>query len=171
MRALSDYKIKFEGLKQGTHNFEFDVDAEFFEEFDCTEFNDAAFKVHLEFIKQSTMMLLNFDFSGYINVPCDRCLDDVEIDVDGEEKLIVKFGDELYQETEEILILPDNAHELNVAANIYEFLMVNMPQKRVHLEGLCNQKVIKELEKVEQKEEDNDIDPRWATLKDIKTEK
>jgi uncharacterized metal-binding protein YceD (DUF177 family) len=171
LRALSDYIVKFEGLKQGTHYFEFDVDAKFFEEFDCTEFDDANFKVDLEFIKQSTMMLLNFDFSGSIKVPCDRCLDEVEIDVDGEEKLIVKFGDELYQETEEILILPDNAHEINVAANIYEYLMVNMPQKRVHFEGLCNQAVIDELEKIEEKEENDEIDPRWSGLKDINIEK
>ena len=38
MKSLSDYNIKFEGLKQGTHFFEFDVDNTFFEEFDCFEF-------------------------------------------------------------------------------------------------------------------------------------
>ena len=171
MRALSDYIIKFEGLKQGTHFFEFDVDTKFFEEFDCFEFEKATFKVDLEFEKQSTMMLLNFDFSGTITVPCDRCIDEVDVDVLGEEKLILKFGSEGYQETEDIIVLPDNAFEINVASNIYEFIMVNIPQKRVHLEGLCNQEVIDELEKIEQKEENNDIDPRWSTLKDINIEK
>ena len=94
----------------------------------------------------------------------------VDVDVFGEEKLIVKFGSESYQETEEIMILPDNAFEINLAPNIYEYIMVSIPQKRVHFEGLCNQDVIDELEKVEQKE-DNEIDPRWSTLKDINLEK
>ena len=171
MRALSEYKIQFEGLKQGTHYFEFDVDTKFFEEFDCDEFEKANFKVDLEFIKQSTMMLLNFSFTGGITVPCDRCLDEVNIDIEGEEKLIVKFGTENYQETEEILVLADSEYELNVASNIYEFIMVNMPQKRVHDEGLCNQAVIDELEKIEYKEkEDKDIDPRWLGLKNINLE-
>jgi len=175
LRALSEYIIKFEGLKQGTHFFEFDVDTKFFEEFDCDEFKKATFKVDLEFEKQSTMMLLNFDFLGTITVPCDRCLDDVDVDVFGEEKLIVKFGSESYQETEEIMVLPDSAFEINLAPNIYEYIMVNIPQKRVHFEGLCNQDVIDELEKVEQKgnpdSDQDDIDPRWSTLKDINLEK
>ena len=88
-----------------------------------------------------------------------------------QEKLIVKFGTENYQETEEILVLADSEYELNVASNIYEFIMVNMPQKRVHDEGLCNQAVIDELEKIEYKEkEDKDIDPRWSGLKNINLE-
>lgn len=170
LRVLSDYIIKFEGLKQGTHFYEFDVDTKFFEEFDCDEFNKATINVDLEFEKQSTMMLLNFDFYGTVTVPCDRCLDEVDVDVAGEEKLILKFGSESYQETEEIIILPDNAFEINLAANIYEFIMVNIPQKRVHDEGLCNQDVIDELNKIEEKE-DNEIDPRWSTLKDINIKK
>lgn len=170
MRTLSEYIIQFEGLKQGTHFFEFELDNLFFEEFDCTEFEKSTFKVDLEFIKQSTMMLLNFNFTGTVTVPCDRCLDEVDVEVEGEEKLIVKFGNEAFQETEEILVLPENEHEINVAENIYEFILVNMPQKRVHAEGLCNQDVLDELDKVEFKE-DNDIDPRWSTLKDINLEK
>ncbi|MDF1673121.1 MAG: DUF177 domain-containing protein [Vicingaceae bacterium] len=170
MRALSDFIIKFEGLKQGTHFYEFDVDTKFFEEFDCFEFDKATINVDLEFEKQSTMMLLNFDFYGTVTVPCDRCLDEVDVDIEGEEKLILKFGSESYQETEEIIILPDSAFEINLAANIYEFIMVNIPQKRVHDEGLCNQDVISELEKIEEKE-DNEIDPRWSTLKDINIKK
>lgn len=169
MRALSEYKIQFEGLKQGTHYYEFDVDTKFFEEFDCDEFEKANFKVDLEFIKQSTMMLLNFSFSGIITVPCDRCLDEVELNIEGEEKFIVKFGSESYQETDEIIVLADSEYEINVASNIYEFIMVHMPQKRVHEEDLCNQAVLDELEKIEQKE-DKEIDPRWSGLKNINLE-
>ena len=115
-------------------------------------------------------MVLTFNFSGTIVVPCDRCLDDVDVDVDGEEKLIIKFGNEEYVQVDEILILPEHEYQLNVAKYIYEFINVNLPQKRVHFEGLCNQDVIDELEKVEQKKEIDD-DPRWATLKDINLNK
>lgn len=170
MRTLSEYTIKFEGLKQGTHFYEFEVDNRFFEEFDYLDYERSAFKIDLEFIKQSTMMLLKFNFKGTITVPCDRCLDEVDVDVEGEENLIVKFGNEIYEDTEDILVLPVHEHELNVAAYIYEYIQVNIPQKRVHAEGLCNQDVIKELEKVEQKKE-MDIDPRWSTLQDIKLKK
>ena len=170
MRSLSEYIIKFEGLKQGTHFFEFDVDNTFFEEFDCFEFNKSSFKVDLELKKQSIMLILTFNFTGVITIPCDRCLDEVDVDVDGEEKLIVKFGNEDYDETDEILILPQHEYELNVAKYIYEFISVNLPQKRVHFDGLCNPKVIDELDKIEQKKEIEE-DPRWSTLKDINLNK
>lgn len=170
MRGLSQYIIQFEGLKEGTHFFEFNLDNSFFEEFDCFDFVRATFKVELEFIKQSSMLLLNMDFAGQITVPCDRCLDEVDIEVEGKDGLIVKFGNELYDETEEIVVIPFNQYEINIAKYIYEFIEVNIPQKRVHDEDLCNNDVIAALEKVEQKKE-IDIDPRWAKLKEIKLKK
>ena len=131
MRSLSEYIIKFEGLKQGIHFYEFNVDNSFFEEFDCFEFEKSSFKIDLELKKQSRMMVLTFNFSGTIVVPCDRCLDDVDVDVDGEEKLIIKFGNEEYVQVDEILILPEHEYQLNVAKYIYEFINVNLPQKRL----------------------------------------
>lgn len=170
LKNLSEYNIKFEGLKQGIHFFEFTVDNAFFEEFDSFEFEKSTINVELEFKKQSTMLVLMFTFTGSITVPCDRCLDDVDVDVDGEQKLVVKFGNEEYDQTDEILILPIHEYELNVARYIYEFINVNLPQKRIHFEGLCNQEVIDELDKIEKKEEIND-DPRWSLLKDINLNK
>ena len=168
MRGLKEYVIPFEGLKEGTHFFEFKLDNSFFEEFDCFDFSKATFKVELEFIKQSTMLLLNFSFAGQITVPCDRCLDEVDVDVEGNDTLVIKFGNELYEETEEIIIIPFNQYEINVAKYIHEFIEVNVPQKRIHVEGLCNKEIISELEKIEQKKE---IDPRWAKLQDIELKK
>lgn len=171
MRALGEYTIQFEGLKQGIHLFEFEVDNQFFEEFECFDFEQASFKVEVQLEKRSTMMLLNFKFNGGFKVPCDRCLDEVEIEVSGDENLIVKFGEDSYEQTDEIIIIQPHEHEINVAASIYEFILVNAPQKRVHQAGECNAEVLKKLKVVEQKEENNEIDPRWATLKDINKEK
>jgi uncharacterized metal-binding protein YceD (DUF177 family) len=170
LKNLSEYNIKFEGLKQGIHFYEFNVDNKFFEEFDCFEFDKSSIKIDLELKKQSTMLVLTFVFTGAISVPCDRCLDEVDVDIDGEAKLIVKFGNEDYDQSDEILILPIHEYELNIAQYIYEFINVNLPQKRAHFEGLCNQDVIDELEKIEQKTEIEN-DPRWSGLKDINLNK
>ena len=68
---------------------------------------------------------------------------------------------------------PDTIFQMPAPASlsVYEFVLVNAPQKRVHPEGECNPKVLEQLKNVEQKQEKNDVDPRWATLKDINTEK
>lgn len=167
MKALDKYKIQYASLKLGTHLYEFEVDKKFFEEFDCFEYLTATFSVKVELVKQSMMMLLNFEFNGSISVPCDRCLDEVEMPVEGEEKLIVKFGNEIYNETDDILILPEHEHEINVANNIYEFIQLNIPQKRVHQEGECNPEVISKLEIVIDDNE-KEIDPRWSGLNKLK---
>ena len=163
MKLLKDYTIQFVSLKPGTHFFEYEVDNKFFEEFDFSELLDATFKVELAFEKKSTMMLLNFNFSGEITVPCDRCLENLTIDVEGEEKLIVKFGDEPYDGTDDIVILPENAYEINVAQYIYEFIEVNIPHKRAHDEDECDVEAINKLNEYKVKNNDK-IDPRWSGL-------
>lgn len=163
MKALKEYIVQFVSLKQGTHYFEFNVDNKFFEEFDCFDFLSSAFKVELAFEKQSTMMLLNFSFSGAITVPCDRCLEDVSIPIHGSEKLIVKFGNEIYDGTDDILIIPENEYEINVAQYIYEFIEINIPQKRAHQEDECDVETMNKLNELSIKNEKN-IDPRWSGL-------
>ncbi|MCB9174638.1 MAG: DUF177 domain-containing protein [Flavobacteriales bacterium] len=166
MKALKDYTIQFVSLKQGTHHFEFSVDNKFFEQLDCDDFIDSNFKVELEFIKQSTMMLLNFSFKGEIIVPCDRCLEDLKMPIKGEDKLIVKFGDTSHNEVDDILILAESEHEINVAHYIYEFIELNIPFRRVHKEADCNAETIKRLNELEVNKTE-EIDPRWSALKNI----
>lgn len=144
--------------------YEFEVDNEFFEELDCLDYTDAQFKVSVELTKQSTMLLLKFDFDGSVLLPCDRCLDEVSIPIEGTEQLIVKFGSEEYEETEEILVILEGEHQLNIAKYIYEFIQLSVPQKRVHQEGQCNPDVIEKLKNVEKEV----VDPRWSNLNKLK---
>lgn len=166
MKTLKEYTIQFVGLSQGTHYFEYTINNKFFEDLDCHDFIDAAFAVELEFIKRSTMMLLNFSFKGNVVVPCDRCAEDVNMPIEGEEKLIVKFGDTDFNGTDDILILSENEHEINVAHYIYEFIELNIPFKRTHIEGECDVETIKKLKELEVNKTE-DIDPRWSTLKNF----
>ena len=165
MKVLKDFTIQFASLKLGTHVYEFEVDNKFFEELDCLDYTATQFKVSVELTKQSTMLLLKFDFEGSVLLPCDRCLDEVSIPIGGTEQLIVKFGSREYEETEEILVLLEGEHELNVAKYIYEFIQLSIPQKRVHQEEQCNPDVVKKLKNIENKQ---DLDPRWSGLNQLK---
>lgn len=171
MKQISEYNINFVSLKQGTHLFEYKIDNAFFQLFECDEFNSATFNLTLTFQKQSTMLLLDFDFKGKINVPCDRCLDEVVLKIKGAEKLIVKFGEDNYNDTDEIVTISENEHQFNIASYLYEFIQINIPQKKAHKKKECNQKVIVALKKIEVKEnKTQEIDPRWSKLTQLKTE-
>ena len=111
-------------------------------------------------------MLLNFSFKGKIKVPCDRCAEDVEMPIKGAEKLIVKFGDTSFNDIDDILILEENEHQLNVAHYIYEFIELNIPFRRTHKENECDVETIKKLNELAVNKTEN-IDPRWSTLKNF----
>lgn len=171
MNQLSDYNINFVTLKQGIHSFKYKIDNTFFQLFECNEFTNADFNVKLMLEKQSTMLLLGFKIKGSIEVPCDRCLDEVSIKIKGEENLIVKFGNEDYDDTDDIITIAENEHQINIATYIYEYIQINLPQKRAHKKKECNQEVIKKLKKVEVKDnKTQNIDPRWSKLTQLKTE-
>ncbi|MEN2402104.1 DUF177 domain-containing protein [Flavobacterium sp. MC2016-06] len=180
MSKTKEFLIPFVGLKLGKHHFEYQVNNEFFENFDYNEFQSSDIKVNLVLDKKSTMLELDFKHKGTVNVPCDLTSEDFDMPIKGKMKLIVRFGDEFNNDNEELLILPHGEFEIDVAQYIYEMIALSVPLKRVHpgvkdgslqTEALTklNELRVKE-EKVENKEEE-DIDPRWEKLKKLLTDK
>jgi len=91
----------------------------------------------------------------------------------------VNFGDEYNDENENILIIPHGEYEINVAQYIYELIILAMPIKRIHPgieDGSLKSEILEKLEalspkNLEEKEESEEIDPRWNTLKKLLTDK
>ena len=124
---------------------------------------------------------LSFHTEGTVTVPCDRCLDDLELPVETDDRLIVKLGTD-FAEEEDIITVPEEDGYINVGWYIYEFIMLSLPIKHVHAPGECNAAMTEILsrhlatETAEEtdpsdEEEDTtgngDIDPRWNDLRKI----
>ena len=122
------------------------------------------------------MFELIFKANGYVQVPCDITNELYQQEIDSEMPIVVKFGEEYNDENEEILIIPHEEYQLNVAQLIYEMIVLAVPTKRVHpkvLDGTMQSETLdklKELEVKEEKKEEN-IDPRWDKLKSLIKEK
>ncbi|MBA3900358.1 MAG: DUF177 domain-containing protein [Bacteroidetes bacterium] len=169
MFDLKQFMIPYIGLSQGEHRFEYKINELFFEELGYSEMKQGLFKINLDLLKQSSMMTLNFEIKGESTVTCDRCLDEFILPIEAEQKLFVKFGDETHEETDEIFILSRNEQELDVAQFIYEYIILAMPPVFTHPEGECNPEIEKKLEELKPKNNNNDdIDPRWDILKNLK---
>ena len=180
MKNLKEYLIPFAGLKIGKHQFEYQVDKKFFEHFDFDEYNDVNIKVDVILEKKSTMLELHFKHKGTVNVPCDVTNEDFDLPVKGKLTLIVKFGETFNDENEELLILPHGEFQVDVSQYIYELIVLSVPVKRIHpgvKDGTLETEAVKVLEALspgeqkENKEEQEDIDPRWAALKKLLTDK
>jgi uncharacterized metal-binding protein YceD (DUF177 family) len=182
MKKLNEFLIPFIGLKLGKHQFEYQIIKAFFESFDYDEFERADIKVSVVFDKKNTMLELNFKHKGTIHVPCDLTNEMFDFPIKGKLKVIVQFGEEYNDDNDELLILPHGEHEINISQIIYEMIALSIPFRKVHpgvKDGTLDSEALRKLNELrveEVKEEENkntedNIDPRWDKLKQLLTDK
>lgn len=170
---LRDFNISFGGLKIGLHEYEFELSRQFFESIEYSEIEDGQLDLTFQLEKQSSLLTLYFDIQGYIVLPCDRCTEPTHVDLDIHERLLVKFSDEDF-DSEEIVTLPVQAHDIQIAPHVYEFIRVNIPLKVVHEdEADCNSEYLDNIsgiaeDQLDETDAEEDIDPRWEALKKLK---
>lgn len=174
-------------MREDSCQYEYTLDNQFFADIDAPEIQKGKLKVLLRVKKSVGAYILNFHTEGVVTVPCDRCLDDMEIPVETDDCLRVKLGQE-FSDEDDLVIVPEEDGYINVAWFIYEFITLSLPIKHVHASGKCNKAMMGALNKhlavsaeeedaseetsldtvLDEPEEDNrEIDPRWNELKKI----
>ena len=180
------YTIDLKNLTPGTHDFEYLLENKFFVDIDGNEVHKGHVHVQLTVKKSSMAFELNFQIAGMVIVLCDRCLDDMELPIETQDKLIVKFGKEYAEESDEIVIVPEEEGTINVAWFMYEFIALAIPIKHVHAAGKCNKAMAAKLrkhtarslddleepldeeqEEVSGEQDAGASDPRWDALKGL----
>ncbi len=178
MGKKNEYVIGFSGLKDGHHFFSHKIGDKFFEQLDYSEIEKANLTVEVDFEKKETMLILNLKIEGEVNVMCDKCTDNFNFPIKGEDEVIYKFTEEEMLDEKVKCVLPHET-EIDITHPIYEFTNLLLPSRKVHPEDECNQEMLNELdnylmiEEVEEGEEDdqedtNEVDPRWAALNKLK---
>ncbi len=180
MKQLNEFLIPFSGLKLGKHQFEYQIQKTFFDQFEYDEFENSSIQVNVQLEKMSTMLELNFKHKGTIHVPCDLTNEPFDLPIKGKFKLIVRFGEHFNNDNEELLIIPFGEHQIDISQFIYEMIALSVPLKRVHpgvKDGTLKSEALDRLtalkvNKVEEKPStEQDIDPRWDKLKQLLTDK
>lgn len=180
MDMLDSYKIDLKNLRTDSAEYRFRLDDAFFEAVGGDLVTKGNADVVLDVRKTAGAFDLAFHIQGVVKVPCDRCLDDMDQKIDATSRLKVKFGDE-YADEGDLIVLPYEDGVLDVAWNIYEFIVLEIPIKHVHAPGACNAVMMNELYKHLAADADGDdgmndeaaaeaaqkTDPRWAKLKEI----
>lgn len=178
MKLLKEFTIQFVGLKLGKHHFEYQIGDEFFKHFEYDDFNHANIQVDVLLEKKTTLLELHFKISGSVNVYCDVTNEPYDQAIQNEFDLVVKFGDEYNDEEIDLLVLPHGEYEVNIQQYIYELIVLAVPTKRIHPgveDGTLQSDILDKLEELSPKEQENkndqeDTDPRWNTLKKLLTD-
>ena len=126
------YTIPLSGLKEGHHTIDFEIDKEFFEQFEESEVKEGSLIANIEMDKRSSHFDLVIRISGSVRICCDRCLEMFFQPVVCENRLLVKFGKSIDDIDPDILSVPVDEHELDLQQQIYEFILLALPIKRVH---------------------------------------
>jgi uncharacterized metal-binding protein YceD (DUF177 family) len=183
------YKIALKTLEVGTYTFEYKLDSEYFKKIDSPEVERGKVDATVVVNNNGTEFEIKFQLDGVIIIPCDRCLDDMELPISQKSRLIVKLGKDYAEESDEIIVIPKDEGEINLAWFLYEFIALSIPVKHVHAPGKCNKFMSSKLKKhlvkspdgeqndneeefEETEEEFNEpetepTDPRWDELKNI----
>lgn len=180
MKTLKDYIINFVGLEAGSHDYEFLIDNEFFENFETSEISESQIQVTLLLLKDHNMLSFDFKIKGYANLVCEKCLEDFQLEIDGKEQLFVKFGPEYQEVSDNVIILPIGEDQIDVSQFIFEYIHLGLPISKTHEankqgnNNQCNQEALEKLEEYvsdtynEEEDDDDDVDPRWEVLKKLK---
>ena len=174
VRMNSDFTIPLNGLAAGKNEFFWQAGKEFFDSFDNAEILDAQLDADVIVEKSGRYIGVDCDVRGKVTVECDRCLDKLDMPIDVEIRLSVKYGmeensEEPQQGEREVIFIPDTDAELDLSQIIYDYVCLSLPMQRTHSEGKCNPEVMKyygsPVEAVVS-EENGDTSP-FATLKDL----
>jgi uncharacterized metal-binding protein YceD (DUF177 family) len=175
MKTKKESVVQYAALTAAEHEYVFEVKDKFFEDRDYSEIKHADVTIHLNLLKQSTMMVLNFFISGTVKTTCDLCNAEFDLPIEGNYKLIAKIGGhEIGDENDDIISLPTNEHELDLSQFLYEYISLSIPIKRLHPlnelgEITCNKETLNKLNTflTDAPPAEDDNDPRWNDLKNI----
>ena len=173
MKELKKYRVDIVGLQNKKYEYDFEAGAAFFESFEKSLVKKANLKVEVSLEKTETMVLVDFRIRGFVNLVCDRSLEEFDHPTDIREKFIFKFGEEDTERDDNLVIIPANTQSIDLSKYIYELVSLSIPMKKIHPLYRDNDNDSEETKFIytssaKDDEDKEDSDPRWAVLNDLK---
>lgn len=117
------------------------------------------------------MLTFYFDLDGTSDLPCDRCLDVLPYPTSGSYKFILKLENQESND-DEIVYLPPDSYEINVASHLFEFQVLSLPFKKDCIRDnhpSCDEvnRILSEGVGPDDDDDEEDLDPRWNDLKKL----
>jgi uncharacterized protein len=183
VKFLRNYDIDIVRLREGKHTFSFEVNNDFFSQFEDNNLvTNGDLKVRVVLNKDINLIEALFEIEGTVELVCDRSLETFDSPLNAAEKVLYKYGAEEQEVNEEIYIITRDTPRLRLAQLIYEFILLALPAKKIHPDYIGEmdeddfddegQLVYTSDEEWEEDEEDSPpedyADPRWEVLKNLK---
>lgn len=183
MKFWKTFDIEVIKYKEGLHEVDFPIGDAFFQQVEGNELLEkGTLTAWVKVDKGANLIELTFHIVGKVTLVCDRSLEPFEHPLDFTEKMIYKFGSEVKEIDESVMMITRDTPSINVAQLIYEFILLALPLKKIHpdyrneldeedneLEGslVYLDEAFNE-DSSEEKESTSPVDPRWEKLGKLK---
>ncbi len=169
MSQGDDTTIRFSGLKPGRYEYAFVLDDAFFAERKNDEIRGGSVEIKAKMERKEHLLMFNFELQGEVETWCDRCLGEMKVPIEGEEALCVRFSDTEVCDDEDVVVLPEDAYEIDLEQWLYEYVAVRIPLQHMHPEGECDPNMVCYLTSEEElaARQTEGTDPRWSALKEM----
>ena len=132
MSEQNHYMIDLKRLPIGTHQFDFQLDDEFFESLEKSEILRGSVVCKATLNLREEDYQLNIAVQGTVFVVCDRCLDPMPLDINDEQEI---FSED---EPNDQMV---NDQMVNLQWLAYEIVSINIPIVHSHQPGECNKQM------------------------------
>jgi uncharacterized metal-binding protein YceD (DUF177 family) len=165
------FSIPVNGLKEGRQCYNFEINKEFFEQFEESEIQEGSVTAIVEADKLTTHIDLSVRMEGSVIIACDRCLEMFRQTISCENRLLVKFGRVSDDSDPDIVTIPADENEFDLRQYFYEYILLALPIQRMHPadkngKSACDPAMLKKLEEHLTYDEKKN-DPRWDELKKL----
>lgn len=137
MSDLKQFKISLPALGEGHHELELKADAGLFADHGNVEVTEADITAYVDIDVRHGAYQIGITCRGWIEIPCDRCLDPMRMEVDEDYDVGVRYG-ENYDETDDTITLPESEVEFDLAPVVADTVLLAIPLRHVHPAGRCN---------------------------------
>lgn len=177
VKQFREFDIDIYKLSDKKHQYQYNVNAQFFENFPNSPIEKGELQVLVTLDKQPRLIQVDFEVTGTVTLVCDRSLEEFEYPLHIQEMLLYQYGEEEKELNDEIIIITRNTQRINLAQHIYEFIGVSIPMKKIHpkfrtadddLPFPHGSVVFTTANDTNAEENQEGTDPRWEALKKLR---
>jgi len=177
MDYLERFSIPIKGMNLGIHEYLFDIDNEFFSNFENSLISEGEYEVKVNCDKKERMYILNFEISGTYSSKCDRCLTKIEIPSLIDYKIFLKYGiagkDFIAKDSDDVIYIDEGDFKYNLSGIIHQLIILSLPFTNTYdcendPNPKCDFEMLEYLEGEKEKitnDEEIVINPIWEKLK------
>lgn len=171
MSKKDRFYIDVYNLKNGIHQYDFDIDDSFFTFFGNELTENGKGKAIVTIDKSDNLIDATFEIDIIVELTCDRSLEKFDHPLQQKERMMFKYGDEEQELDVDIMVITRDTQRIDLGQHLFDYIGLAIPYKKLHPRFADDDQEQDELifqTPIDEEEDENEADPRWDALKKLK---